>query len=146
MRRFLFDTAVFLYAVGAEHKYQRPCRHLVELASRDQIRGEASVELVQEFVHVRARRSGDRLGATRDAEDVASLCVLHEVTELDLHLALSLFRTNSAIQMRDAIHAATALNRGIDAIVSPDRGFDDIEGLERLDPTEAVAILTVQDG
>ena len=46
-----------------------------------------------------------------------------------------------ALQMRDAIHAATALNRGIDLILSPDTGFDDVEGLERLDPMDAEATL-----
>lgn len=137
MRRFLFDTAVFLYALGAEHEYRESCRQLVDLAADGKIRGEASVELLQEFVHVRTRRTGKRLAATRDAKDVASLCLLHEVTELDLHLALALFRTTTSLQMRDAIHAATALNRGIHLIVSSDTGFDDVEGLDRLDPIDA---------
>lgn len=90
---------------------------------------------------MRARRTGKRLAATREAEDVASLCLLHETTELDLHLALALFRTTPSLQMRDAIHAATAPNRGIDLILSSDTGFDDVEGLERLDPIDAASTL-----
>lgn len=42
--------------------------------------------------------------------------------------------------MRDAIFAAQALNRGIDAILSPDQDFDGIVGLERIDPTDANAV------
>jgi len=42
--------------------------------------------------------------------------------------------------MRDAILAAQALNRGIDAILSPDRGFDGISRLERIDPADVTAV------
>lgn len=45
------------------------------------------------------------------------------------------------LDARDAMHAATALNHGIDAIVSPDRAFGDVRGLRRLDPTDAAAQL-----
>lgn len=141
MRRFLFDTSIFLYAVGADHPYRGPCRHLVELASEGRILGEASVELIQEYVHVRARRTGQKELAAQEGEDVARLCALHELTELDLHLALTLFRTVPSLQLRDAIHAATAINRGIELILSTDRGFDDVQGLQRLDPVDAFAIL-----
>ena len=39
---------------------------------------------------------------------------------------------------RDAVHAATALLAGFDAVVSPDRDFAVVEGLRRLDPAEAL--------
>ncbi|MGH3922498.1 MAG: hypothetical protein ACRDTT_06450 [Pseudonocardiaceae bacterium] len=38
-------------------------------------------------------------------------------------------------------YAATALNRSIPAIVSPDPAFDDVPQLERLDPVQAAARL-----
>jgi hypothetical protein len=143
VRRFLFDTAVFVYAVGGEHPYRQPCRRLVDLAAAGTLRGEASVELIQEYTHVRARRTGDRDSAAREARDVAALCVLHDVTRSDLLLALSLFRSLPRLEMRDALHAATALERGIFVIVSPDRAFDDVTGLERLDPSRAEEVLLV---
>jgi predicted nucleic acid-binding protein len=45
--------------------------------------------------------------------------------------------------VRDAIFAAQALNRGIDAILSTDKDFDGVPGLQRIDPadTDAVAAL-----
>ena len=42
------------------------------------------------------------------------------------------------LRVRDAVHAATALRRGISIILSADHDFDDIAGLERLDPHDAV--------
>jgi len=38
------------------------------------------------------------------------------------------------IKPRDAIHAATALENGIEIIVSYDRDFDKLEEIKRLDP------------
>lgn len=141
MRRFLLDTAVFVYAVGGEHPYRAPCRRLVDLLASGALRGEASVEVIQEFAHVRARRGGDRDAAVREARDAAALCTLHEVTRSDLLLALSLFRSLPRLEMRDAVHAATALERGVFTIVSSDRAFDDVGGLERLDPVRAEEVL-----
>jgi predicted nucleic acid-binding protein len=44
--------------------------------------------------------------------------------------------------MRDAIHAATALASQASVLVSPDRALDDVPGIERLEPAEALARLT----
>lgn len=38
---------------------------------------------------------------------------------------------------RDLVHVATCLSVGIDLIVSPDRGFDQVTDLKRLDPMDA---------
>jgi hypothetical protein len=43
------------------------------------------------------------------------------------------------LDARDAVFAALALNRGIDAILTTDRAFDGIADLERIDPTDEQA-------
>ena len=43
-----------------------------------------------------------------------------------------------AVGGRDAVHAATALLWGFDVIVSPDRDFEGIPGLRRLEPADAL--------
>ncbi|HUF31907.1 MAG TPA: type II toxin-antitoxin system VapC family toxin [Acidimicrobiales bacterium] len=141
MRRFLYDTAVFVYALGTGHRYRAPCRRLVRLAGDGLLVGDASVELVQELAHVRSRRGGDRRQAMADAHAAADLCRLHAVEVADVRLALSLVAADDRLDVRDGIHAATALNRGIDTIVSPDRAFDAVVGLERIDPADAESVL-----
>lgn len=141
MRRFLYDTNVFVYAVGRPHHYQEPCRHVLALAGQNSLHGEASVEVLQEYVHVRARRTGDRESASREALRVGALCTLLPVMLSDVRLALSLFRAQPALEARDALHAATALNRGIDAILTTDTAFDGVPGLERIDPTDVERLL-----
>ncbi len=136
--RFLYDASVFVYARGAEHEYREPCRAVVRLAGQGVLAGEASVELVQEYAHILRRRGLGGADVREQARDVAALCRLHDFAEEDLRLALNLVATHQKLRVRDAVHAATALRRGISIILSADQDFDDIAGLERLDPHDAV--------
>jgi predicted nucleic acid-binding protein len=139
--RALLDTAVFVYAVGSDHPYREPCRRLLDPDAAVGLSAEASVQAIQELLHQRARRTGDRTEAVQTAEAMASLCQLHDLTTDDLRLGLRLFRSAPRLHGRDALHAATALNRSIGVIISPDRAFDDLPGLIRLDPVAAAARL-----
>ncbi len=139
MTRFVYDTSVFVYALGAEHRYRDPCRRILELAREGHLLGAASTELVQEFVFVRTRRVG-RAKAVADARAVAGVCRLSPLGEHELDVALALFQDVERLQMRDAIHAATALVMGAEAILSVDRDFDGVPGLHRVDPADAAAV------
>lgn len=47
------------------------------------------------------------------------------------------------LNARDAVFAALAVNRGIDAILTTDRAFEGIDDLERIDPTDQRAVATL---
>ncbi len=139
--RVLLDSAVFIYAVGVAHPYRDSCRQLLEALEAERYRGEASALAVEETLHQRARRTGDRESARRVASSVMTLCAIHDLTTADVVLGLRLFGTSTRLNARDVLHAATALNRGIPTIVSPDKAFDDVPQLERVDPVQAAARL-----
>ncbi len=141
LERVLLDSAVFIYAVGVEHPYRDPCRQLLRALEAERFRGEASALAVEETLHQRVRRTGDRESAVRVAGDIVTLCPVHDLTRADVVLGLRLFGAATRLNARDALHAATALNRGIPAIVSPDEAFDDVPQLERIDPIGAAARL-----
>ena len=56
-----------------------------------------------------------------------------------------LFENHDGLDARDAVFAALAINRGIDAILATDRAFDGIDGLERIDPADERAVATLID-
>jgi predicted nucleic acid-binding protein len=140
MRRFLYDTNVFVYALGGPSPYRDACRAIVEHAAAGRLDGEASADLVQELVHQRMRQTRDRRLAVATARNVRSLCRLHDMQAADVGLGLSLFETHERLTARDAMFAAVALNRGVEAILSADRDFDGIPGIERVDPRDRVAV------
>lgn len=146
MRRFLYDTNVFVYALGGPSPYRDACRAIVEQAAAGQLDGEASADLIQELVHQRMRQTGDRKLAVATARRVRALCRLHDVQATDVGLALTLFETHPSLTARDAMFAAVALNRGVQAILTADRDFDGIPGIERVDPLDDDAVATLYAG
>lgn len=141
MTRVLLDTAVFVYARGREHPYRGPCREIIGALEQGVIAGEASVEVVQEFAHLLRRRGMDGATVRNESRAVGAMCVLHDFSGPVLRLALDLVATNQQLGIRDAVHAATALHRGLSAIISPDRAFESVTGLERIDPADALTAL-----
>jgi predicted nucleic acid-binding protein len=144
MRRFLFDTGVFIYALGGDHPYREPCRRLLREVRSGRLANEASVELIHEFTYVRLRQVSSRAEAVQAAFEIMHSFSLHTVEFRDMERANDLWCEHERLDMRDAIFAAQALNRGIDAILSPDRGFDGIDGLQRIDPADAEAVATLR--
>lgn len=140
MTRFLYDTAVFVYAFGGEHSYKVPCKEIVRLAGTRRLRGEASADLLQELAHQRTRRTGDRENARYVARRVRSLCQFHSLEVEDVERGIALFEIHPRLDARDSVFAAVALNRGIDTILSPDRGFDEVGGLRRIDPADDAGV------
>jgi predicted nucleic acid-binding protein len=96
VRRFLYDTSIFVYALGGEHRYREPCREIVRLAATGGLQGEASGDLLQELMHQRARRTGNRTEAARAARHVAKLAWWHPVEPNDVQRGIDLFEPTMA--------------------------------------------------
>jgi uncharacterized protein len=144
VRRFLVDTGVFIYALGGEHRYREPCRLILREVQERRLAAEASVELIHELAYVRLRQVGSRADAVRSAHAVRRSFSLHTVETHDMERALDLWSEHQRLDVRDAIFAAQALNRGIDAILSPDTDFDGITALQRIDPADADAVAALR--
>jgi len=139
--RWFLDASVFIYAVGTEHRYRQPCRQLLTAVGDGRLLAETSVLVVQEVLHQRGRRTGDRAGALVAARAVASMGQAHEVTPDDLARAFLHYGDNAGLDAADALHAAVAQRVESHALVSADTGFAAIDGLAWLDPFPAAARL-----
>lgn len=134
MSRYLVDTNIFVYARGRDHPYRGPCRAVLEAVRDGLVVLEASVELVQEFAHLLLRRGVGREQALDEIEEVRSQCRLHPFDVPVLHEATALLRRYPQLEVRDAVHAATAVQAGLPAIVSTDIAFDAVDEVQRIDP------------
>lgn len=140
MTPFVYDTNIFVYAVGTAHPLRDPCRAILARARSGRLDGHASPDLLQEFVHQRTRRTGDRVAACGLARDVAQLCAIDDLGRADALLGLDLYERHDRLSSRDAVFAAFALNRGIAHLLSADDDLDGIDGLLRIDPRDGPAI------
>ncbi|HUY97159.1 MAG TPA: PIN domain-containing protein [Verrucomicrobiae bacterium] len=130
----LVDTTILVYAIGTEDPLRSPCRELLALIRDGLVRASASVEVVQEFTHVRARRTTRPEAAARAREYALGLSPLVRPDDADLREGLAIFEALADLGAFGAVLAATARRRGW-AVASADRSFDRVDRLTCLDPT-----------
>lgn len=133
------DTSIFMYAAGAEHPLRTPCRTILSRGVSGELEIATSAEVVQELVHrYLAIRRPDV--AIRTAADVlASFGPVIPITHRTVARLPALIEAYPGRAARDLLHIATCLEEGIAEIVTPDRDFDDVRELRRIDPTELAA-------
>lgn len=132
----MLDTTVLVYALGADHPFREPCRQLIQAVADGTIEATTTAQVVQEFVHVRARRRG-RTDGSRLGRDYADLLApMPAVSAEELRHGLMLYEANDALGAFDAVLAATAMAVRA-TLVSADTAFGAVSGLDHVVPDPA---------
>ena len=126
------DSNIPMYLVGSAHPHKADAQRHLERLIADGERLVTSAEVLQEILHrycaIRRRE------AIRPAFD-ALLGIVDEVlpvTEADALRASEIALSDAEVSSRDALHAAVMERNGVERILSFDRGFDRIPGVERI--------------
>lgn len=130
----VLDTTILVYSVGREHSLREPCRGLLELIRDGDVRATTTVEVIQEFTHVRSRRRPRIEAAERAREFARGLSPLIRPEDGDLLGGLDLFEVTSDAGPFDAVLAAVVQRRGW-ALASADRSFGQVPGFAHLNPS-----------
>ncbi len=130
----VLDTTVLVYAKGADHPLRDPCRDLIAAVADGRIQATTSAEVIQEFVHVRARRRDRHDAATLGRDYAELLSPLLHVTREDLQHGLSLFEHTDQLGAFDAVLAASTKAAEATAVVSADAAFAAIPDLAHIVP------------
>lgn len=133
----VLDTTVLVYAVGADHRYREPCRRIIAAIDRGVVAATTTIEVIQEFTHVRARRRGRADAADLARSYVDLLSPLLVVEERDLMEGLRLFERHVALDAFDAVLAAATRTVSAQALVSADHAYSAVPRLEHIVPDEA---------
>ena len=128
------DTAILMYAAGAEHPLRAPCQAIVRAVGAGTVEAVTSAEVIQELLHRCAAIGRRGEGADLAAAALDLFAPVLPITQALMRRVPELLRRYPDLSARDAIHVATCLHEGIAEIVSPDRAFDAVPGLRRLDP------------
>lgn len=132
MTAAFLDTNVFLYATGAEHPLRESARQIIQRVSRGELTATTNAEVIQEILFVLHRRGKTEWAAQLVQSTALMFPDLLPVTRNDMLIACDLLERHPQIRARDAVHAATMLNNGLDVIISADQHFDEIQGIQRL--------------
>jgi predicted nucleic acid-binding protein len=126
------DSNIPMYLVGAAHARKADAGRLLEHAVSDRERLVTDTDVLQEILHRYV--AIDRRDAIQPAFD-ALLGVVDEVFSIDLGAvdrAKAIVLGNRRLSARDALHLAVMEREGVHRIMSFDRGFDGVPGIERL--------------
>ncbi len=127
----LVDSNVPMYLLGAAHPHKVDAQRLLESAVAAGERLVTDVEVLQELCHRYAAIG--RRDAIQPAFD-ATLQIVDEVLPIergDAEAAKDIVLRYAALSARDALHVAVMHHHGIERIMSFDRGFDLVPGIER---------------
>ena len=126
----LVDSNVPMYLVGTDHPHKVDARRLLERFVGDRQRLVTDVEVFQEILHRYAAIA--RRDAIQPAFDVLRMVVdeVFAIDEPDVVLAKDILGTHAALSARDALHVAVMRRRGVRRILTFDRGFDGVAGIE----------------
>jgi uncharacterized protein len=91
-----------------------------------------TVEVIQEFAHVHARRRGRPLAAELANEYAVGLAPLLQPDAAVVARGLAIWEATEALGAFDAVLAAAALEAGADALVSADAAFAGVPGLRHV--------------
>jgi predicted nucleic acid-binding protein len=130
----VLDTTILVYAKGSDHPLRDPCRRLVTAIAGGSVQATTSIEAIQEFVHVRARRRSRHDAAALGRDYVELLSPLLSVTREHLQQGLSLFERVDRLGAFDAVLAAAAASSGAAALVSADTAFADAGNVTHIVP------------
>jgi predicted nucleic acid-binding protein len=134
----LVDTTVLVYAVGAEHPLRAPCRRILQAQRAGTVSLTTTVEVIQEFVHVRARRRSREDAAAMGRLMLDAFDIVAPTSE-DLRRGLAVFEMHPALGAFDAVLAGIALETQCEALISADRAFGGVDGLPWIHPSEVAA-------
>jgi predicted nucleic acid-binding protein len=128
----LVDSNVPMYLVGADDDLHERAQRALETLARDGERIVTDVEVFQEILH--------RYHLTGRAEAIDPVfAILRRVVDVvypiefdDVQRARRILATTPRLSARDALHVAVMQAHDVGRILSFDRGFDGIPGIERV--------------
>jgi predicted nucleic acid-binding protein len=128
------DTAVIMYAAGGEHPLREPSRRVLSRIGTADLDGVISVEVVQEILHRFISLRRPDVGLVQAAQAMDFFAPVLPITHALMRRVPDLAIKYPSLAARDLVHVATCIHEGITDIISPDRGFDQVAEVRRIDP------------
>jgi uncharacterized protein len=126
------DTSVLVYSVGDEHPLRGPSRRVVEAIAAGKIRATTTIEVVQEFAHVRASAARVQTRPRSRGGLPTFSAPSYRFVSADLDRGLELFQKHERLGAFDSLLAAAALRTRADGLISGDAAFEAVPGLRYL--------------
>lgn len=133
---FFVDANAILYS-ALDGPGRAACLRVLEAVATGEAQGRTSPAVLEEVWHVAERRYPGQLDGLVESA-LAIFSPLVPVSEQALVHALGLHAP--ALGPNDRLHLGTCAAEGIGVVLTADRGFDEVGGIERVDPLDPAAV------
>lgn len=128
----LVDANIPMYVVGADHPNKIDAQRLVERALLAGERLTTDAEVLQEICH-RYVAIGRREAISPAFDAVLGVVdAVLSIERTEVEAARDLLLGYTSLSARDALHVAVMRRHSIDRVMTFDRGFDVVPGIERV--------------
>ena len=126
------DSNVPMYLVGAAHPHKVDAQRALEAYVARGVKLVTDAEVMQEILHRYV--AIDRREAIQPALEALSSVVdeVFPIEREDVLGARDVVLASTGLSARDAIHVAVMARRGVETILSFDRGFDGVPSVKRI--------------
>jgi predicted nucleic acid-binding protein len=134
------DTAVIMYASGGDHPLQTSCGRIIAGIGDGEIDAVTSAEVIQEILHRFLSLRRPEVGRFQATKAMDLFAPVLPITHALMRSVPDLAAKYPALAARDLVHVATCVYEGITDIISPDKGFDQVTEIRRIDPRDFASI------
>lgn len=134
----LLDTNIFVRVLtGDPPKQARDCHALIRRIEQGELVAWTTALVIAEVVYVLSSKRLYNIDRTQIRDYLLPLIELPGIRLVDKRLYRRVFEvyTTTPIDYDDAYHVALMEQRGLTDVMSYDRHFDRVEGIERLEPS-----------
>ncbi len=136
MSPVFIDTNIPMYAAGVLHPLREPSQRVIRAIARGELEAVTDAEVLQEILY-RYLHIGEREKGFQVFDYFRRIMLGHilPVEDRDVQRARELAEEYPTLSPRDLIHLAVMQHYNIHEIITADRSFDVVPGIQRIDPT-----------
>ena len=129
----VLDTTILVYAAGGDHPLHDPCLLLLDRVEAGLLEATTTVDVIQEFAHVRSRRRSRHDAAGLARSFLRLLAPVLTPSASDVAHGLDVFEAQAKLGAFDCVLAATSIRQSAQ-LASADMAFSSVPGLAHLAP------------
>ena len=131
------DSNIFIFAAIDNGKLGQDCRSIIKLINEQKIACAASFMVIDEVIWILKKKVG-KDDAIKIVKAMLSMPI--KWIELDKSVIIKMLEIyeKTKLDPRDAIHFTSMKGSGLSIMVSEDKDFENVEGLERISASTCI--------
>ena len=133
---YFLDVNIPMYAAGQDHPHKAASVWILSEIAEGRLNVVIDAEIIQEILYRFGAIGIPQVGTVMATNLLELVPDVLPITVSDVRFAVTLFAQYAArgVKARDVLHAAVMQNHQLTHIISTDKHYDLMEGLQRVDP------------